>query len=60
MDHFNNTERVMVAKAPILSAFTIYSYIGDLFAWLAVVGFVVITIVAVIQRRRAAKKAAQS
>jgi apolipoprotein N-acyltransferase len=60
MDHFNNTERVMVAKAPILSTFTIYPYIGDLFAWLAVVGFVVITIMAVIQGRRAAKKAAQS
>ena len=62
MDHFNNTERVMVAKAPILSAFTIYPYIGDLFAWLAVAGFVIITIVAVIQGRRVrrAKKTATS
>ena len=62
MDHFNSTERVMVAQVPILSTSTIYPYIGDLFAWLSVVGFVVITIVAVIQGRRArrAKKAAMS
>jgi apolipoprotein N-acyltransferase len=62
MDHFNNTERVMVAKAPILSAFTIYPYIGDLFAWLAVVGFVVIVGWGVVRWRRArrAKKTATS
>jgi apolipoprotein N-acyltransferase len=53
MDHFNSTERVMVAQVPILSTFTIYPYIGDLFAWLAIVGFVAITIWVVVRGRRA-------
>ncbi|MDY7080161.1 MAG: hypothetical protein SXV54_25045, partial [Chloroflexota bacterium] len=61
-DFIIRAQRVMVAQVPILSTFTIYPYIGDLFAWLAVVGFVGITIVAVIQghRARRAKKAATS
>ena len=57
MDHFNNTERVMVAKAPILSAFTVYSYIGDLFAWLAIAGFLAITAWVVVRGRRAKRGA---
>jgi len=52
MDHFSNTERVMVAQVPILSAFTIYPYIGDLFAWLAIAGFLAITAWVVIHGRR--------
>ena len=52
MDHFNNTERVMVAKAPIQSAFAVYPYIGDLFAWLAVAGLVGLIVVGIVQRRR--------
>ena len=59
MDHFNNSERVMVAKVPIQSTFTLYPYIGDLFAWLAVVGFVVIAIVGIVQWRKG-KKAAKT
>jgi apolipoprotein N-acyltransferase len=51
MDHFNNSERVMVAKVPILSAFTIYPYIGDLFAWLAMAGLIALVVVAIVQRR---------
>jgi len=53
MDHFNSIERVMVAQVPILSAFTIYPYIGDLFAWLAIAGFLAITVGVVIRGRRA-------
>ncbi len=53
MDHFNSTERVMVAQVPILSTFTIYPYIGDLFAWLAIAGFLTITIWVVVRGRRA-------
>jgi len=52
MDHFNNTERVFVAKVPILSTFTIYPYIGDMFAWLAIVALVGITIWALVSGRR--------
>ncbi|MEJ2707184.1 MAG: nitrilase-related carbon-nitrogen hydrolase [Anaerolineales bacterium] len=51
MDHFNDVERVMVAQVPILSAFTIYPYIGDLFAWLAMAGLVGITIWAVVSKK---------
>jgi apolipoprotein N-acyltransferase len=53
MDHFQSSDRVMVAQVPILSAFTLYPYIGDLFAWLAAAGVAVIIIVAIVQRRRA-------
>jgi apolipoprotein N-acyltransferase len=63
VDHFTASERVMVAQVPAKSGvFTIYPYIGDLFAWLAIAGFVVIAIWAVIRGRRArrAKKAAAS
>lgn len=56
MDHFNNTERVFVAKVPILSAFTIYPYIGDLFAWFAVVALASITVWAVVSGRRLARE----
>ncbi len=44
MDHWTAGERVMVAQAPIQSAFTIYSYIGDLFAWLAIAGLLAIIV----------------
>jgi len=52
MDHFNNTERVMVAKVPVLSVFTIYPYIGDLFAWLALAGLAAMVVVVIVQGRR--------
>ena len=52
MDHFNNSERVFVAKVPVLSTFTIYPYIGDLFAWLAMAGFVALVLAGVVQGRR--------
>jgi len=58
MDHFNNTERVFVATVPILSAFTIYPYIGDLFAWLAMAGLAVLVILGIVQARREKQAAA--
>ena len=42
MDHFTASERVMVAQVPTKGVFTVYSIVGDLFGWLAVVGFAVI------------------
>lgn len=61
VDHFTASERVMVAQVPAkASVFTIYPFIGDLFAWLTGVGFVVVAVWAAIQGRRAAKKTAQS
>ncbi len=52
MDHFTSSERVLVAQVPVGNVMTMYAYTPDLFAWLAILGFVVITIVAVIQGRR--------
>jgi len=58
VDHFTSSERVMVAQVPTYNVTTLYSYTPDLFAWLAVIGFVVITILAVIQGRRQKRAAA--
>jgi apolipoprotein N-acyltransferase len=44
VDFFNTSERVMVAQVPAYHITTIYSMIGDLFGWLAVVGLVVISV----------------
>jgi apolipoprotein N-acyltransferase len=53
MDHWTASERVSLAQVPIQSAFTIYPYIGDLFAWLSIAGFVAITVWAVVRGRGA-------
>ena len=52
MDHFNSIERVMVTQAPIQSASTLYPYIGDLFAWLAMAGFAAVIVAAIYQGRK--------
>jgi apolipoprotein N-acyltransferase len=57
MDHFTASEWVMVAQVPTQGVFTVYSAIGDLFGWLAVVGFVGIVIWAVVRWRKAASGA---
>ena len=54
MDHFAASERVMVAQVPTQGVSTVYSVVGDLFGWLAVVGFVGIVIWAVVRWRRTA------
>ena len=59
MDHWTASERVSLAQVPFQSAFTIYPYIGDLFAWLSIAGFVAITVWAVV-RRRGAKRVPKS
>jgi apolipoprotein N-acyltransferase len=53
VDHFTTSERVIVAQVPTQGVPTLYSVIGDLFGWLAVVGSVVIVIWTVIRERRA-------
>jgi apolipoprotein N-acyltransferase len=53
MDHWTSTERVLLAQVPANAGVaTLYPYIGDLFGWLAIVGFVAITVIAVVQGRR--------
>jgi apolipoprotein N-acyltransferase len=50
-DHFTSSERVMVAQVPLLSTFTIYPYIGDLFAWLAIAALAVLIVIGIIRGR---------
>jgi apolipoprotein N-acyltransferase len=38
LNYFNSPERIMFASVPMIRAFTLYTYIGDLFAWLAMAG----------------------
>lgn len=45
-------ERIMLADMPVKSVFTIYSIIGDVFAWVCVIGLIAFIIVAVIRRKR--------
>jgi apolipoprotein N-acyltransferase len=54
-DHFTAGKRNIVAQVPTQGVQTLYPIIGDLFGWLAVVGFVIIAAWAVIQGRRAAR-----
>ena len=51
-DHWVGDERVMVTQVPVQSAFTIYPYIGDLFAWLAAVAFVALAVFALVRGKR--------
>jgi apolipoprotein N-acyltransferase len=52
-DYFTTTNRVLVAQAPIKAhAPTLYPWIGDLFGWLTVVGFVALTLWAMVRGRR--------
>ena len=61
VDHFTSSEWVMVAQVPTKGVFTLYSVIGDLFGWLAVVGFVVIVGWGVVRWRKARRaESAQS
>ena len=53
MDHFTGGERVIVAQVPTQGVNTVYPLIGDLFGWLAVIGFVVIIITGLLLGRRA-------
>ena len=51
-DHWTASDRVMVAQVPVSSAFSLYSYIGDAFAWLCMLGFVVLWGYVIVQRRQ--------
>jgi len=56
VDFFTTSERVMVAQVPAYHVTTIYSIIGDLFGWLAVIGFVIIIVLALVRDRRVKRK----
>jgi aryl-alcohol dehydrogenase-like predicted oxidoreductase len=51
LDDFTTEDVVMIADVPTESRTTIYSQIGDLFAWLCVVGFVTVFVWAIVRRK---------
>ena len=54
VNHYTTEDHVTVAQVPANhSVFTLYPYIGDLFAWLAIAGFLALIIYGFILRRRA-------
>ena len=42
MDHYHASDRVLVAQLPTRGVRTIYSRVGDLFAWLCIAGLVLV------------------
>jgi apolipoprotein N-acyltransferase len=50
-DYFSSDQQTMVAYVPMHGVRTIYSRIGDLFAWLSMIGFVVLIGLSILRRR---------
>jgi apolipoprotein N-acyltransferase len=58
-DYFTTDHQVMVAYVPMHGVRSIYATIGDLFAWLCIIGLLALTALAIIQsRKRQSAKAA--
>ena len=60
-DYFSTDQQIMVAYVPMHGVRTIYATIGDLFAWLCMIGLVALTGLAIMQsrKRRSAAAAAE-
>ena len=52
MDHFSSTKRLMIAQIPVSGVTTVYSVIGDLFAWVTVISFPLFVCLAFVVSRR--------
>ena len=52
MDHFTASERLMIAQVPTTGVTTVYSVVGDLFAWTNVIGFLLLVFMAGVESRR--------
>ena len=59
-DYFTTDNQIMVAYVPMHGVRTIYATIGDLFAWLCIIGLLALTGLAIVQsrKRRSAEAAA--
>jgi apolipoprotein N-acyltransferase len=57
-DYFTTDQQVMVAYVPVHGARTIYATIGDLFAWLCIIGLLALTGLAIMQSRKRRSAAA--
>ena len=51
LTYFNTDDHIMISDVPMKGVTTIYSRIGDLFAWLCCAGFVVIVTWALLRRK---------
>jgi apolipoprotein N-acyltransferase len=51
-NYFTSKDRIMLADMSLKPVFTIYSVIGDVFAWLCVIGLIILIVVAVARRER--------
>jgi len=51
MDHFHNTDYVMIATVPTKGQRTLYSRLGDWFAWACLMGVVLLAVLPQLQRR---------
>jgi apolipoprotein N-acyltransferase len=59
LTYFNTDEHIMISDVPMKGVTTIYSQIGDLFAWLCVAGFVIIIAWVVLRRKAATTSASE-
>ncbi len=57
-DYFTTDQQVMVAYVPMHGVRTIYATIGDLFAWLCIIGLMALTGMAIIRGRKRPSAAA--
>jgi apolipoprotein N-acyltransferase len=46
----------MIAQVPTTGVTTVYSVVGDLFAWTTVIGFLLLVCLAVVESRRSKSK----
>lgn len=51
-DYYTTGQQVMVAYMPMHGVYTIYSTIGDLFAWLCIIGLLALTGLAIMRSRK--------
>lgn len=51
MDYFNTDDKVMISHVPMKGTNTIYSIMGDYFAWISVSAFVVLAIYTFLKRK---------
>lgn len=52
MDHFTTDNHTMISRVPVDGVWTVYSLIGDLFAWLCVGGLVILISIVIVARRK--------
>lgn len=51
-NYFTSKKRVMLADIPVKAVFTIYSVIGNTFAWLCITGLISLIVIVVIRRKQ--------